>query len=187
MKTGSKKSFGLIETLIACAILIIIAGAVLMINVVLNNNIQFTRERAHAYYRAVETIEAIRNIRDTNYIDGIADTNWNSFVCDNSLGEFTPPVIDNDNIRYAVKLGCNIGGQQNRFFVFPGDGNVWSSHGVNYLVYVKFRSSGINPEISGGHTADNSIKAVVTVEWNSRGRTRSVELREVLTNWRQSL
>lgn len=189
MKSKSRKSFGLIETLIACAILIMIAGAVLAINVILNNNLQFTRERAHAYYRAMETIEAVRITRDTNDIDGDNRTDWNSFVCDNTTNRVYPPVLDG-NTKYYPNVHCNLFDRPGRFFLAPTtDPSVMTrkSFGTTYTIYLTFENSGINPDLVGGELDDNSIKAVATVEWNSRGKSHKIELREVLTNWKQAL
>ena len=189
MKSKSRKSFGLIETLIACAILIMIAGAVLAINVILNNNLQFTRERAHAYYRAMETIEAVRITRDTNYVDGDDSTNWNSLVCNNASGTIEVPVADGTT-KYHPNFTCNIPGANDRFFIFPSNGRPGigrTSFGTYYTIYLTFEKSGINPDLVGGELDDNSIKAIATVEWSSRGKSHKIELREVLTNWKQAL
>ncbi len=189
MSCKSKKSFGLIETLIACAVLMIIAGAVLAMNVVLNNNIQFTRERAHAYYRAMETIEAVRITRDINYVDGNDSTNWNSLVCNNASGTIQVPAT-NGTTKYYPNFNCNAPGMGGRFFLFPSSGTTGigrTSFGTDYRIYLTFENSGINPDLVGGELDDNSIKAVATVEWNSRGKSHKIELREVLTNWKQAL
>lgn len=189
MKTTSKKSFGLIETLIACAILIIISGAVMAINVVINNNIQFTRERAHAYYRAVEAIEAVRNIRDSNYIDSDDGTSWSSFVCNTSA--ISLPVRNDPEAKYLADKDCPVANMSDRFMLFPviegREGAYRTAYGVDYYYYLTFEDSGINPEITDDLTDQNSIKVTATIEWNSRGRNHSIELREVLTNWKQSL
>lgn len=189
MKSKSRKSFGLIETLIACAILIMIAGAVLAINVILNNNLQFTRERAHAYYRAMETIEAVRIIRDTNYVDGDNRTDWNSLVCNNLINQVSSPVLDG-NTKYYPNVGCNLFDWPGRFFLYPVTNSsemIRNSFGTTYTIYLTFEKSGINPDLDGGSLDDNSIKAVATVEWSSRGKNHKIELREVLTNWKQAL
>ena len=132
MKSKSRKSFGLIETLIACAILIMIAGAVLAINVILNNNLQFTRERAHAYYRAMETIEAVRITRDTNYVDGDDSTNWNSLVCNNASGTIQIPATDGTT-KYYPNFNCNAPGMGGRFFLFPKPHYILYTHGMRYF------------------------------------------------------
>jgi len=189
MKSKSRKSFGLIETLVACAILIMIAGAVLAINVILNNNLQFTRERAHAYYRAMETIEAVRIIRDTNYVDGDDSTNWNSLVCNNASGTIQIPAT-NGTTKYYPNFNCDAPGMNGKFFLFPISGNAGigrTSFGTDYTIYLTFEKSGINPDLDGGSLDDNSIKAVATVEWSSRGKSHKIELKEVLTNWKQAL
>lgn len=190
MKKFGKKSFGLIEVLIACSILIILSGAVLAINVVVNNNLQFTRERAHAYYRAMEAIEAVRNIRDSNYIDGDASTDWDSFVCNQTQNRIDQPERNDPDARYIVNTNCTVGGTNDRLMLFPaGDrrGNYRSAFGIDYYNYLTFEDSGINPDIKNGDTNNNSIRVVATIEWESRGRTHSVELREILTNWKQGL
>jgi hypothetical protein len=192
MSCKSRKSFGLIETLIACAVLMIIAGAVLTINVVLNNNIQFTKERAYATYRATGAIETVRNIRDTNYIDSNSDTQWNSFICDLFNQKIiSPDITKNDNLKFRIVNNCNIPGYGDRIFLSE-QADLWagikpSSDGMEYDIYLSFEPSGINPEIKNGDTDENSVKVIATVEWSSRGQDHKVEVKEILTNWKQLL
>jgi len=195
MNYKSKKSFGLIETLIACAVLMIIAGAVLTINVVLNNNIQFTKERAYATYRATGAIETVRNIRDTNYVDSNADTQWNFFVCDLLGNKITAPdITDTDNSKFRITDSCNVSGYEDRMFLIL-EPNLFAgvkpkSDGIEYDIYLSFKPSGINPDVKNGDTIvtdENSIKVIATVEWSSRGQGHKVEVKEILTNWKQLL
>lgn len=189
MKLKGKKSFGLIEVLIACSILIIVAGAVMAINVIINNNLQFTRERAFAYYRAAEAIEGVRNVRDSNYIDGNADTDWNTYVCNKTKDTTEVPILNNPDIRYRIITDCSVSGANGRFFLAKAEeaDEESSVFGISYRYYLTFKDSSINPEITGGQSADNSIRATATVEWNSRGRLHTIQLSELLTNWRQAL
>ena len=186
----TNRAFGLIETLIACAILIIVTGALLALNVIITNGIFFSKQRAQAYNLAQEGIESVKQIRNSNFVDGNSNTLWNSLVCVQGAS----PAIQapSTTTTYIVSSGsfasCS---SMNRIYLIPrttlSQGDI-TIEGQTYNRAVFFQDSGL-ADILGtpAQTRQNAIRAIVTVTWIANGRDQSVELKSVLTNWKQAL
>ena len=86
----ARRGFGLIEVVIASGILVIVAGASLALsNTVAKGNLVLA-DRTAANFLAVEGIEAVHQLRDTNFIDQNPSTIWNSGLDTGTYG-LTPP------------------------------------------------------------------------------------------------
>jgi len=195
--TKSKKGFGLLETLIACAVLILICGALLAINVIITRDIAYARDDSIASDLAQEGIESLRQIRDSNLIDGLDFTNWNSFVCDSSA---TPavntPVLStaSSTVYYTIVAGSypacyGIASNPRMAIKNNPNGENIIIGSIIYNRKIRFLSSGVDPLVGGTPevTEDNAIRAVVNISWNYRGSNRQVEISELLTNWKRGL
>lgn len=190
-----RKAFGLIETLLACMVLILIIGAIVVLNVIVTRNIRFSKQRASAYYLAQEGIETARQIRDSNAIDGDEKTNWDTLIIDgNNLKSAT--VFDNQN--YVVSQKQIAGQDFIRPFLVPSvDGEKITleagdfSSGIEFSRKIKFTKSGINsPDIQkdGESVVDqNSLRIICSVDWMNNNQPQTIEISEVLTNWKQGL
>lgn len=194
MKSPAKKlkAFGLIETLVACAILIVITGALLAINVMIMADITFSKNRAVAFNLAQEAIESARQIRDTNLIDSDQKTNWDTFVCNQS----TPPNLKRPSTSaakqyYIVSAGkfsaCY--GDKIRLALIPdqpGRGEDIKADVTTFNRKVYFQSSGVSPQVgsSPAVTEANAIRMVAQVNWIENGKIRQIEVKELLTNWK---
>ncbi|TSC94338.1 MAG: hypothetical protein Athens101428_324 [Candidatus Berkelbacteria bacterium Athens1014_28] len=190
--------FSLIETLIACAILIIVCGALLSLSLIISNNIFFTRQRSVATNLAQDYLEKIRQIRDTNLIDSNSATNWNSLVCDRSK---TPviqvPTISDDIHFYFYSVSseiysyCYDSSSEPRLSLVPSSsGEIINVSGIDFVRKITFLPSGVDPKLLDGTrdiTGDNSIKAKVEVSWTQNGKDQKIEVIELLTNWKQNL
>lgn len=76
---GRPKAFGIVEVVIVLAIFCVILGALVWIwRVAMADNIR-SQQRAQATYLAQEGIEVVRQIRDSNWIDGDPATTWEAF------------------------------------------------------------------------------------------------------------
>jgi len=193
-----KNGFTLVETLVACAILVIVCGALLTINLVITKNLAFARGRAIAYNLAAEGIEGARQIRETNLIDGQGGTNWNTFVCNNATAPYLrKPTISGSTITYYTLTSGTFSNcyGTNPIIIFVPDAN---SHGEDISVgglkfnrKIYFVSSGVNPPIldpaGQDTTEDNAIRIVVDINWTEGVYSRSVEVRELLTNWKRGI
>lgn len=195
----SEKSFSLIETLIACAILIIVCGALLSLSLIISNNIFFTRQRSVATNLAQDYLEKIRQIRDTNLIDSNSKTNWNSLVCDTGRTPIirVPDISTPSDLKYysvssdsATYSLCYDPLSEPRFSLVPYNStlSVVTVNGIDFDRKISFLESGVDPKINGETiTKDNSIKAKVEVSWTQNGVTKKIEVLELLTNWKQNL
>jgi len=186
-----KKAFGLIETLIACAILIIITGAVLSLNVIVSNNIFFAKQRSVAFNLAQDGIEAINQIRDTNLIDGLSATTWNTLVCNQS--STIPLSVPNKNgssvyIQKAGQFSACYGSAARRLTLVPstdGNGEEITIEGVTFKRKITFEPSGVDPQITDSAvTEDNALRATVTISWIQNGKQKEIELKKLFTNWK---
>jgi len=186
MKSINKKlkGFGIIEALIASTIIIIIVFSLTAVargTMRASDNMQ---ERAQAAQLAQEGIEVVRQIRDTNWIDGSAVTSWNSFVCTASGSALTCPALPIATANYKIVFNS-----LNRFSLADAGttgeliklGNI---DGFAFKRFIKFESVGallpdvVNPSL----TKDKySTKVTVTVTTPSG---EDIAVSEMLTNWR---
>jgi len=195
-KKSDKSAFGLIETLIACAVLIIVIGALMTLNVIITNSIIFSKQRAVAYNLAQSAVESAIEIRDSNYIDGNDATGWNSLICDAGSSSARVPDLSGVTI-YKIAVGnlCQSSEQRYfRYFLLPNPDSTGENIGIGGQTYqrkITFASSGVYPPVkdsAGNDVTDvNTLRIIVTVNWKMNGHDKNVELRQVLTNWRQGL
>ena len=190
MKFLVKKSrgFGLIETLVACAILILICGSLLAINVLVTRDIVFARGRSVAFNLAQEGIESVRQIRDTNLVDRQDTTNWNTFVC--SATGLSP--LDYTSV-YKVTQGrlnaCYPGNTISRIALTSDSaGEPIIIGSVTYTRKISFMVPAIDPAISNATiTSANAVRVKVQVDWTENGSGHTIQTTELLTNWKRGL
>jgi type II secretory pathway pseudopilin PulG len=192
----NRKAFGLIETLIACAILIIIIGALMSLSVLISRNIAFTKQRATAFNLAQEGIEGIRQVRDTNLMDGKSETAWNTLICQTDSTFHVPDPIAEPANTYKLSFGAfgcyTVGGvTPKRITLQPvsaTDGETISIGGIDFNRRITFEVPGIDPLVKNADTtSDNAIRVVVKINWIKDGQSREIELKELLTNWKLGL
>jgi len=185
-----KKAFGLIETLIACAILIIIIGALMSLNVLVTNNVSFTKQRATAYNLAQEGIEGVRQIRDTNLIDADSTTAWDTLVCKDTAPNLVRPSVGT-NYKLSAGTFSQCYGTNKRLTLQPvtvADIEKINLSGIDFYRKITFEQPGVEPAItSESVTEQNAIRATVTISWSTSGKNREVVLKELLTNWKSGL
>ncbi|MCX6810206.1 MAG: type II secretion system protein [Candidatus Berkelbacteria bacterium] len=190
---SQKKAFGLIETLVACAILILICGALLTVNLIVTGDIIYAREKAVAYNLAQEAIESGRQIRDSNLIDGLAATNWNTFVCNNDQNPaLSSPIISTtaDKHYYQIISGrfTSCYGLSERIAMTSdmasSPGQNIKIGGITYNRKIYFFESGVNPA-PNDKVEENAIRIMVNIDWDDHGSNHSVNLSELLTNWKR--
>ncbi|HEB13543.1 MAG TPA: prepilin-type N-terminal cleavage/methylation domain-containing protein [candidate division CPR3 bacterium] len=151
-----KKGFTIIEVLVALVLLTVGAGGAFAL---LSRTISFTSTangRLVATYLAQEGIEIVRNIRDTNWLqgealnEGIADGDWRV--------DYTEAELDN-----------------------PYDGEFLKLSGGMYQ-YVLGDDTSLQRNITIGNIADG-ITVDVEVSWTTKGQAHSVESSTILYNW----
>jgi type II secretory pathway pseudopilin PulG len=190
---SDRKAFGLIETLIACAVLLIVCGALLTISTIVSRDITFARNRTIAYALAQEAVESMRQIRDTNLIDSNEETAWNSFVCDfNSVEKISTPKISTNNLKdlYLISTDRSVCYPTDRVVIVPdltSSGEDIQVGGMLYNRKIYFTSSGIDPLVANSAEVvnQNAIRITVEINWVDRGANKEINLTELLTNWKR--
>jgi len=157
-----KSGFTLLEIIIAVFVLTVaIVGSFALIqkSIVSASQAQF---RLTAAYLAQEGMEIVRNIRDTNWLEG---ENWDAGIAITSDYR-----LDYQSSEFPDTT-CNLGSGN----YLKYDGNFYTcSSGID----TKFKRT-----ISISSEELNKMKVSVKVEWEERGRTDSIEALEYLYNW----
>jgi prepilin-type N-terminal cleavage/methylation domain-containing protein len=196
--TNNKSGFTLTEVLIAVMVLTvaIVTSSNLLVSLIRSND---TNEKSiQAYYLAIEGIEAVRQIRDTNWLHNRdwlkADSDNNNlwgeqfdvggeYSIDLELGAFfIPPDKRNDVVvnKSAVNNArtwsvSSAGGTADVADVqwVTGEESVFD----RVITISEYKDKDDNP-------LDNYILVESRVSWETQGRHREVFLTEVLTNWK---
>lgn len=172
-------------------IIITILAALVFISHAAINNSTYTQQRAQATYLAQEGIEQVRQIRDTNWIDGSSTTQWNSLVWDSStprklISTITP------NVSYNLLLiGSKYGLDLVSSSVLAETISIPATNGTTYTRTISVAStSNLLPNnlangVNDVHPTDNALKITATVTWDSVvGNGKFISASEVITNWR---
>lgn len=174
-----KRGFGLLEVLISVVILVTIMGSMVTVGQTALGSTGQLQMRAQAYYLAQEGIEAVRQIRDTNWIDGDNTTGWNSLVFDG-----TKLVVPQINTGYTLLSAANgsyrLVAEQNEPIAV---GSASFVRTVNIKLPSNLIPSNGTPSINPAD-GSNAIIVSVTVGWQNAGKNYSVTSEELLTNWR---
>jgi len=159
------KSFTLIET--AVAIFVLTVGILTVSSLIsyLLSISSIASQKLIASYLALEGIEIVRNIRDSNLLnddrnwdDGLNDGYWQGDYNDSSLTSY------NDS-----------------FLKLESDG----FYGYGEGIQTPFKRKIHIEQITDQDGKKIGIKVVVEVSWKERGRTHSVKAQENLYNWQQ--
>ncbi len=173
-----KKAFGLIEVLIASAIIATILGGLVFVGRYTMESSMNTLTRSEALALATEGIEIVRQIRDTNWIDTNKDTSWNTLVLE-STGKFLAVDLSKDYQVHYIKTDSGL-----RYGLSTGNGEkIILNDGSVFLRTISFESPGNLVKGESGQIAssDNAMRVTCQVSW---GDNHSVVLSELLTNWK---
>jgi len=193
-----QKGFGIMEVLVSGVIIIIILAALVFIVRAAMNNSMYLQQRAQAIYLAQEGIELSRQIRDSNWIDGSNTTQWDD-------------LWDNGGSIEEVIKGC-----YQILYNDNGDNRHWlTDRGIvadldackaidkqnievdqvtfNRKIYIDrdtFKPGELIPDDTTAETnvypANNAIKVTAIINWDFNGQAKSVDVSEIITNWRPS-
>lgn len=170
-KLMAKKGFGIVETLIASAIIMVILFALTSAGRAAIRSNQYFQERAQATFLAQEGLELTRQIRDTYWIDQDNTTNWETFSS----------MIGSDR---------SLNFSEGRYSLVSTPGiDTTTLAGIKYTRTISFAANSIPDDVISLHANDNSVhnavKVTVRINWNSTlSNSKSISLSEVLTNWR---
>ncbi|HAU40296.1 MAG: hypothetical protein UV80_C0001G0054 [Candidatus Peregrinibacteria bacterium GW2011_GWF2_43_17] len=197
----NKKGFTLVEVLIAVAVLATTLTAMATLVIVTMRANQANMNTLQAYYLAEQGIEAMRNTRDSNWLQNYS---WNKgFACTADFEEvyFTidedvagqVPFLSFDGTRMFTTLGenndpweinlissSNLEAGTRIYKVAETEGYFRYTHDDSgeatfFYSYIK-----VYYETCGGEAEVSSV-----VFWNERGSDREVVLTTYLTNWKE--
>lgn len=194
MNKRAKKGFGLLEVLLASIIIITLILALVFLSRTALSNVSYLQERSQATFLAQEGIEVVRQVRDSNYIDGKNLSTWDTLVY---LTGFSVPVAENQYHVYFKDSAPRLTDAQgpNNNYINTLIGNVEYSRNITFkkiditrpnpLMSNPLLSSSLNPVENKDILSQSILIAVVNVSWEGPSGHKSVEIREAITNSRQ--
>lgn len=162
-KLQTKNGFSLLETVIAIGILSLMMTGVFSLVTLSIRSVSLPSNQVTAVFLAIEAVEYIRNVRDSNILAGIS---WGSGLS-TCLG-IGGCVID------VFEAFPFIDPFLNQKIRFDPNSNQYSYTGANETIFTR--------KIIIVSTANREAKVEVTVSWQERGRDRGFTLEEHLFN-----
>jgi len=161
-----KRGFTLLEVMIAVFLLTVgITGIFVVITKTISQMINYP-DKLIAAYLAQEGIEIVRNIRDTNWIEGALT--WDE---DLSPGSYRADYDDNELTPWTSTIPLSI-----------DTNGLYSYNVTNYSkFYRKIWISQI--VIPGEPVGDYALKVLVDVWWIKKGKQENIKAQENLYNW----
>lgn len=188
---NKKFGFGIIEVLLSGVIIITILGALVFAARNIINNTTYSQQRVQAVFLAQDAIEHLRQIRDTNYIDGVSDTKWNTIT-----GEYSA-LIPSIGTMYCLRKKLH--NPLKRYHIIQctvreinkDNGTEVVVDETNFYVYIYFSKVGedllADPTIIGPVTdPDYAYIVKAEVEWTFLGKDKKLVIEELITNSRQA-
>lgn len=188
-----KKGFGLLEVAISGTIITIIMASLVVLGRSSLNSTEAAKERSTATYLAQDAIEKVRQMRDTNWIDGLSGTGWDSLCWETgthiikcseygSASAYHIDYIVSPELRYLLRSGTS---------------SAETHDGIAYQTQIKlFRPNSPDPHLlsilpldgdaNNVDPVNNGLVVEAQVTWPGQGGSadRNVTVRELLTNWR---
>lgn len=164
--------FTILEVLVASGILVAISGAMLTAGRASIRSHDLALERSQASQLLQEGFEIVRQMRDTNYLDGSGNA-WDSGL---TTGADLQPVWDPDNRRWQLVTG-------------PETVQIDGTTALTFTRSIRIdpatnltpiKPAGGAPDIDPAQLAR---KVTVTVTWESQGQTWSETGMTLLTDW----
>lgn len=188
-----KKGFGVIEVLLAGVIIITMLVALVYIARGALNGAMYSKQRAQAVFLAQEGVEVVRQIRDSNYIDGKPGTKWNTLAGDSPFHEVE--TVDTRADPYCIRKKLHNSTKRYHMVNCTDDevdpersGNI-EIDGTNYSRFIHFYSSGGKLLTDPPGIEDpllSSYRMVVYVRWEHLGDGKEIKIEEIITNSRQA-
>lgn len=161
-KNINQSGFGILEVLIASGIIAIFAGGVIILGNMALRSVVVNKHRLQAAYLAQEGVELVRNIRDSNWVDGNKNTGWDFGINDSGGNN---RYLDQDAItdKWELKSG-------------PEESIPLNN--VNFTREIRI-SQPDTSEPLGERTKDIEVK----VFWEDYGKPKDVTINSTITDW----
>ena len=182
-----KKGFGILEVLLASLVVIIVLGGLVYLarNSMLNTAYRF--QHSQATFLAQEGIEVVRQIRDTNYIDGDSNTKWNTLFFDND--NRVVPIFQMAGNNYSTSYNASNGKYELK--LPNANPDIVQIEGTDFerVINVRQIDQVENNIFEGDQDLLNNAYVVdCIVTWvSARGGGAEVKITEMMTNSRQGL
>ena len=166
-----KKGFTILEVIVA--IFVITAGIIGVMALVAQTigSVTVSSQKLIAAYLAQEGIEIVRNIRDTNWVEGSA--NWDD---DLEPGDWEGD-YDDQSLILCSSIPFNCPSRGLPLQPLRVDGNFYNYTSGTTTPF--FRRITIFDRV-----ANQEFKVNVLVSWQEKGKTYEIEAQETLYNWR---
>lgn len=187
MMLAKKNGFGLIEVLIASTIIVTILAALVSVGRMTLRSSVATQQRAVAMQLAQEGIEIVREMRDTNWVDGDNATEWNSLVNSGSTWrtvDISPGTPKKYQIKYIISGTWTSRFSLSELTQSSDPGEKLTIDGSDFTRKIILdRNTGLlldsNP---GGEKLSDYYLKVTSEVITPDGKTISAS--EIITNWR---
>ena len=154
------KGFTLIEVTIAIFVLLIGILGVFAATQQIISYISLSNSKLTAIYLAQEGVEIVRNTRDSNWLDGI---NWNNGLT-------------------ICAAGCEADYDDSNLFSYSGNPLNFET-AAGFYGYGAGDSTKFKRKITIDSATEDILKITVLIEWEEKGRTQEITVREDLYNW----
>lgn len=172
-KKFSQFGFGILEVLIASAIISMVATASLILGTFVLRSANINKHRLQASYLASEAVESVRNFRDNLWMDNNNVTTW-----DNSIRNINTD--QNVRVECDETSGCQIieNSEPQCFDINLSPINCTDENQV-FEREVKIN----NVNLVDSKINNKTKEAVVTVTWTDYSRSRTFEVKTYITDW----
>jgi Tfp pilus assembly protein PilV len=193
-----EKGFTIVESLVAIGMLLLaVTGAYGVAQQSLQHS-QVAREQITAFYLAQEGIEAVKNLRDENFLNGsyVWDGGATGSNISNCLGEncLVDPLVERLELCSSnTATGCLLEQNNNGNSTFYG---MYSHYDSNVPIYgasswtgddggSNWQPSPFTRTVTLTRTSPDEISVTVKVSWfdKVRNENTNITLREILLNW----
>jgi len=166
----TSKSFGLIETLTACTILIMVAGGAITLSTMNFQGNVISEHQTEAENLAQEMIETVKGVVEAQ------NDQWSSEFWDDDSN------IDGDNNEFS-EIKSNF--ENNCVFINHNTGQLQEADCSSSDLGLKFTRNLEKEDVSSSLSLDSeqAYKITAEVTWSDYGRDRSVSISSYLTDW----
>jgi len=180
-----KKGFGILEVLLASMVIIIVMGGLVYLARNSIISMSYGAQHSQATFLAQEGIELVRQIRDTNYIDGDSNTKWDTLAFDSQDNSIPLDRINN----YAIRYKSTSNKYELKNIDLNTDNILIEGTDFKRVINVRLLERDANKIFEGNEDlSDNAYVVDCIVTWTStRGGMAEVKITEMMTNSRQGL